>query len=192
MQLPVQITYRNMERDWTIEAIVRRRSTGLEKFFPRLVGCRVVIEAPHRRHRSGNLYHVSVDAMVPGKKLVVRRHPREHGSHADLRVAIRDAFDATRRELMDDVRRRRGQVKGHEGTAYGRIAMLDAEGGFGFLMSGDGREIYFHANSVRDGFDHLRVGSRVRFAEERGNEGPQASTVVRAGKRVRGPVKARL
>ena len=148
-----------------------------------MVGCRVVIEAPHRRHRSGNLFHVHVDATVPGKELVVRRDPREHGSHEDVRVAIRDAFDATRRELKDEARRRRGQVKRHAGALHGRVAMLDAVKGFGFLQDDDGREIYFHANSVLDGFDRLTVGSRVRFQEERGVEGPQASTVTIAGRR---------
>lgn len=131
MKVPVQITFRNMERDRAIEEVVRRKSIGLEKYFPRMMGCRVVIEAPHRRHRSGDLFHVRVDATVPGKELVVRRDPREHGSHANVRVAIRDAFDATRRELMDEARRRR-----------------DCR----FLLDRDGREIYFHANSVLDGF----------------------------------------
>lgn len=191
MELPVQITFRNMERDPAIESIVRRRSATLEKYFPRMVGCRVVIEAPHRRHRTGNLFHVRVDATIAGKELVVRRDPPERGSHADLRVAIREAFDATRRLLMDEARRRRGQVKGHLGTAYGRIALLDAGKGFGFLRAADGRDIYFHAHSVLDGFDSLAVGARVRFTEERGNEGPQASTVVISGKRTRGPVTAR-
>jgi ribosome-associated translation inhibitor RaiA len=105
-----------MERDRAIVGIVRRKSAGLEKYFPRMMGCRVVIEAPHRRHRKGNLFHVRVDATVPGKELVVRRDPSQHGSHADVRVAIRDAFDATRREVMDEARRRRGQVKAHDGT----------------------------------------------------------------------------
>jgi cold shock CspA family protein len=189
MRLPVQITFRNMGRDRAVETIVRRRAAGLEKFFPRLMGCRVIVEAPHRRHRSGNLYHVRVDATVPGKELVVKRDPRLRGSHGDLRVAIRDAFDAARRELMDEVRLRRGQVKAHAGTTYGRVVWLDAGKGYGFLLDEEGREIYFHAHSVLDGFERLRIGARVRFTEERGDEGPQASTVVIAGKRHRGPLR---
>lgn len=191
MTLPVQITFRGMKRDLAIEAIVRRRSVSLGKFFPRLLACRVVIEAPHHRHRRGNLYHARVDAAVPGKELVARRHPREHGSHADVRVAIRDAFNAARRELMDEARRRRGQVKAPRGALYGRVAALEPEEGYGFLLTRDGREIYFHANSVLDGFDHLTVGSRVRFAEEPGDQGPQASTVAIAGKRERSPASPR-
>ena len=47
----------------------------------------------------------------------------------------------------------------------------------------DGREIYFHRNSVLDaGFDRVSVGAEVRFVEEEGVRGPQASTVRLVGK----------
>ena len=59
------------------------------------------------------------------------------------------------------------------------VSRLFPEGGDGFLQTSDGREIYFHRNSVRHGdFDHLTVGMEVRFAEEQGEKGPQASTVT--------------
>jgi cold shock CspA family protein len=46
-----------------------------------------------------------------------------------------------------------------------------------------GGEIYFHRNSVLNGgFSHLAVGSRVIFAEEMGEKGPQASTIKLLGK----------
>jgi cold shock CspA family protein len=60
---------------------------------------------------------------------------------------------------------------------------LDPSGEFGFLETGDGQEIYFHRNSVlNDGFAKLGVGSRVTFAEEQGDKGPQATTVKPTGK----------
>ena len=41
----------------------------------------------------------------------------------------------------------------------------------------------FHRNSVLDGgFSRLTVGARVAFAEEMGENGPQASTVRPLGK----------
>lgn len=46
------------------------------------------------------------------------------------------------------------------------------------LTSVDGREIYFHKNSVLSGaFPRLKIGTTVRFAEERGEKGPQATSV---------------
>jgi cold shock CspA family protein len=60
----------------------------------------------------------------------------------------------------------------------GRIVRLDPERGFGFLVSADGSEIYFHRNSVLgDKFSRLSVGSKVAFVAEDGDKGPQASTV---------------
>jgi cold shock CspA family protein len=74
-------------------------------------------------------------------------------------------------------------VKVHEPTPYARVSKLFLHEGYGFLETADGREIYFHSNSVLEpGFDHLQIGTEVRFAEEQGAEGPQASTVAVVGK----------
>ncbi len=60
---------------------------------------------------------------------------------------------------------------------------IDPLGEFGFIEASDGREIYFHRNSVLNGgFADLSVGARVTFAEEMGDKGPQASTVKLMGK----------
>ena len=76
-----------------------------------------------------------------------------------------------------------GQVKTHEPEPSGTVVEIDATEGFGFLKTSDGREIYFHQNSVlNDGFPRLKIGTRVTFAEELGEKGPQASTVKLAGK----------
>jgi cold shock CspA family protein len=54
---------------------------------------------------------------------------------------------------------------------------------YGMIKMPDGRQIYFHRNSVLDGaYDKLIEGSEVRFVEEAGDEGPQASTVILIGK----------
>lgn len=94
-------------------------------------------------------------------------------------MAIRDAFDAARRKLQDYARRRRGVLKVHEGSPRARVAKLFPEERFGFLETPDGREIYFHENSVLDfDFKRLKVGTEVHFVEELGEKGPQASTVT--------------
>jgi cold shock CspA family protein len=63
------------------------------------------------------------------------------------------------------------------------VTQLDPLGEFGFLETGDGREIYFHRNSVlENGFSRLNVGARVTYVEEMGDKGPQASTVKLMGK----------
>lgn len=174
--LPSQITLHGIAPSPAIEQALRRKMAWLRRYFPRILACRVTVEAPHRHQRKGQLYNVRIDLTVPGGALAVARSPSLHQAHEDLLVAVRDAFDAARRELMDYARRQRGQVKGHAGTQRGRVAQLEAE--HGFLETEDGREVYFHRNSVRGGFARLVVGTKVRFAEEVGDKGPQASTIA--------------
>jgi cold shock CspA family protein len=97
----------------------------------------------------------------------------------DLEIAIRDAFDAARRKLEDFARRQRGTVKHHEELPHAHISALFPDKGYGFLTTLDNREIYFHEHSVLNyDFKHLKVGMKVRFVEEQGVKGPQASTVT--------------
>ena len=114
MDTPVQVTFRNLEPSAAVETDVLRRAAMLERYHPRLQSCRVAVEAPHRHRRKGAPYRVRIDMVVPGAELVVGRNPTEHAAHSDVYVAVRDAFRAARRELMDDARRVRGEVKTHE------------------------------------------------------------------------------
>jgi ribosomal subunit interface protein len=185
MQLPLQITFRNLDASPTVEEKVRERVEELERFFGRIMSCRVVIEAPTRRRHKGRLYHIRVDLKVPGKEIVVKRDPPEHHAHEDIYVAVRDCFDAVRRQLEDHARQRRGDTKIHEAPRHGRIVQLFAERDYGFIAAADGEEVYFHRNAVVDDrFDKLTVGDEVRFVAHpgEGERGPQASTVVPIGK----------
>lgn len=183
MELPLQITFRNLPPSPAVEANIRKKAAQLDHFAEHIMACRVVVEAPHRRHHQGTLYHVRIDLTVPGGKLALSREPAAHQAHEDVFVAIRDAFDAAVRQLEDYVRRRRVQTKRHEPQPSGRVSRLVPGEDYGFIETPDGREVYFHRNSVLgDGFDKLETGDEVRFAEEEGEKGPQASTVQAIGK----------
>jgi cold shock CspA family protein len=172
-----------MDPSPAIETAVRERASKLEQFAPDVVSCRVRIEAPHKHHRQGKLYAVTVDLRLPGGEVVASREPSAHHAHEDVYVAIRDAFKAARRQLQDRVRERRGDVKPHELPPHGKILTLDPERGSGRIATSDGREVYFHRNSVLNAdFDKLEPGLEVRFHEELGDEGPQASSVHVIGK----------
>jgi ribosomal subunit interface protein len=175
MTLPLQITFRNLDRSAALERWVESKAARLERFFPEIMSCRVVVEAPHRRRRTGTIFHVRVDLGVPGGELVAARDPRLHHAHEDVYVAVRDTFRAARRVLMDYARVRRQKVKRHPERKPGRVTKLFRRNGF--LEARDGREIYFRAESVLGGFGRLNVGTLVRFVEEPGERGPQASTV---------------
>jgi ribosomal subunit interface protein len=176
MQLPLQMSARDVSLSEAAEADIRAKAARLETYYDGIVGCRVVVEGPGRHHRKG-LFTVRIDLSVPGTELVVDRH-----GDADLYVAIRDAFDAARRRLEDYARRQRGAVKSHEETHRARVSRLFSEEGYGFLETADGREIYFHRRSVLPpGFDRLSIGTKVRLVEEPREKGPQASTVAIVG-----------
>jgi cold shock CspA family protein/ribosome-associated translation inhibitor RaiA len=176
MQVPLQITARGLALSDAAERDIRAKAANLERYYDGIIGCRVVVEGPVKHHRKGP-FTVSIDLSVPGAELVVDRQ-----TDPDLYVAIRDAFDAARRRLEDYARRERGAVKLHEASPRGLVIRLFRDEGYGFLETPDGREIYFHRRSVRHpGFDRLEIGTEVRFAEEEGEQGPQASTVAIVG-----------
>jgi len=182
MQIPVEITFRDLPRWEKAEDEVRKQAAELERYFDRITSCRVVIEAPHLHHQKGQIYHVRVDLTVPGKEIVVKRDPADKKPHEDLYLAIRDAFRAARRQLQDYVRERRGLVKAHDTPPHGRVTKLFPEEGYGFLETPDGAEVYFHRNAVLDSFEELAIGSEVRYTEEEGDRGPQATSVRLVGR----------
>jgi ribosomal subunit interface protein len=178
MKLPLEVTFRNLTRSEAVETSVREHAERLDRYCSDIMSCRVVVEASHKHHHKGNLYAVRVDLTVPDAEIVASRTPGDDHAHEDVYVAVRDAFEAVRRQVEDYTRKRRGDVKAHEPPARGRVVEIFPEAGYGTIEAGDGRLLYFHENSVLGGgFGRLAVGHEVRFAEEAGDRGPQASTV---------------
>ena len=183
MKLPLQINFKNCPQSAAVVEDIREKAAQLERYYPRIMGCRIVVEAPHHHQRKGNLYRILVDMTLPGKEIVVGRSPSLHAAHKDVFVAIRDSFKAARRQLQDRVRLLRGEVRQQQaGLSTGRIMRLSEEG-YGFILTPDGREIYFYQNSViGNTFYQLKKGKPVRFCEEIGEQGPQATTVYPVGR----------
>jgi ribosome-associated translation inhibitor RaiA/cold shock CspA family protein len=191
MQLPLQISFRHMEPSPAIETRIRSRVAELERLFDRIISCRVVVECRHPRQQQGKLFRVRVDLKVPGREIVVGRDPAAHRAHEDAHVAVRDAFDAARRLLEDHARKARAEVKLHAVPDHGRIERLLPD--YGFILSADGSEIYFHRNSVTNGgFDKLAIGEEVRYVAQYSEsaQGAQASTVTPLGKHHLPPTEA--
>lgn len=178
MRLPLQITFRHMEPSPALEARVRELALRLDRFSSHIMSCHVTIEAPHQHQHQGQIYEVRIDLTVPQGEIVVSREHRERHSHEDVYVALRDAFHAVRRQLEDHERQHRQDVKHHEPTPHSWVSELYPAEDFGRIQTSDGRSIYFHRHSVVGmDFDRLITGMEVHFVEERGDQGPQASTV---------------
>ena len=173
MRGALQIKGTDVELTEAIKEAVREGAEKLDRVYNRVTNCSVAIESPRRRNGKGTFYNVHIDLTIPGKEIVVNREP-----HEDLYVAIADAFDAAQRQLQEVVEKKKGRVKRHEGAPVGKVYRLFPVEGYGFIRTSEGREIYFHENSVLNShFRRLKVGDEVRFVEEMGERGPQASTV---------------
>ncbi|MDX1566250.1 MAG: HPF/RaiA family ribosome-associated protein [Longimicrobiales bacterium] len=177
MDVPPEIAFRNVESTPAVEDKILEGIEKLEKVYDRLVSVRIMVENQNPGRESGQLYHVRVDMGVPGNEIVVHRRPPQDPQE-DLTQAVGEAFDIARRRLRKFSEKQRGEVKTHEPQPHGRVLRLFPGEDYGFIGSEDDREIYFHRNSVVNGdFEDLEVGTIVRFAEERGEKGPQASSV---------------
>ncbi len=108
MQLPVQITFRHMDRSAALEDAIRDHADKLNAVHPRITSCRVVVEEVAAHKHQGKLFALHVDLKVPNHEIAVTRN-----EHEDVYVALRDAFDAARRKLSDEARIERGEVKRH-------------------------------------------------------------------------------
>ena len=199
--IPTQMTFRGLPHSDAVESDIRGRVAWLEQFYAGIVRCRVLVELPHRHRHSGRHFHVRIELTVPdGPPLVVSHEPSLHGRLKDVEegahrketeidgvqryaaVAIRQAFDAARRRLEDFAREQRGIVKTHELPAHGDIVELSAADGYGFIQAGENRVYFNRASVLADAFDQLTIGTPVAFVEEKGEKGPQASTVRVLGK----------
>jgi ribosomal subunit interface protein len=178
LQVPLQITFRDVRRSEALEDHIRQKAAKLEEFYPRITSCRVTVEELRKHHAQGRHFRVRIDARVPGHQELVAN--RDHDE--DVYVALRDAFDAMARQLEEVEREQRGDVKAHLPPQHGRVTRLIADQGYGFIETGDGRELYFSRENVaHPGFDELAAGTEVQFIEELAAEGRQAKRVS-AGK----------
>lgn len=180
MEKPLEITYRDVRKTEALETQIREKADRLEEFHKSVVSCRVAVERPHRSKSAGNPYRVRVDVRVPPEhEIVVIRNPGELTTDDTLTGAVNDVFDTVYRRLRKLVEIQRDEVKRHpQQEANAVVAKVFEDRGYGFLETADGREVYFHKNSVLDDkFDAMKEGDSVRYVEEKGEKGPQASTV---------------
>jgi len=178
MQTEPQICFDDIPVDEQVRTAALAAIGDLERAYDRITGCHVIIAQPHRHHREGRLYSVRIDLFVPGAEIVVNRDHHLDHAHEDVLVALRDAFLVARRLLEDHVHRMRGEEKSHPPHHQGRVSQIFPLQGYGFIVTADGREIYFHRNAVPpQDYTLIDIGSSVTFGEEQGEKGPQATYV---------------
>ncbi|MGE4219391.1 MAG: HPF/RaiA family ribosome-associated protein [Alphaproteobacteria bacterium] len=183
MEKPLQIAFKDMDSSAYLEGLIRARVARLERRHTGILGCRVVVEVPHRSTESGKLpLGIAVEIEVPGRNKVVAKGTEERrdakGDHA---AVVSRVFDAVDRQLeqLDDVRQ--GFVKAHAADSdTGVVIRLFPEEDYGFVEVRGSPDLYFSRSVVGDGaFEQMEVGNIVQVvrAAADGPMGPQASTI---------------
>ena len=111
MTIPVQITFRHMDSSPAVETRVRELANHLGVFSDRILGCRVVLDSPHRHHHQGKVFNVKVQLALPGEDVVVDMERPDRDGHEDVYVVLRDAFDAAERQLKQRMASLRGEER---------------------------------------------------------------------------------
>jgi ribosome-associated translation inhibitor RaiA len=95
MEVPLQITLRDMKRSDALAARIRFDADRLERLHPEITSCRVVVEEAARHRLQGREFAVHVEVRLPGRDALVSTMQRND----DVYVAVRDAFDSVRRQF---------------------------------------------------------------------------------------------
>ncbi len=180
MQVPLEITFRDVEKTAEVEELIRQKAAKLDKVSDHISSCRVIVEKLQKHQQNSQPYRVRIDMTIPpGHELVVSRDASKSDLHQDLGAEIRWAFNAAERQLKELLDRMNGDIKTHQyQQVQGMIERLFPEDKAGFIRTTDGREIYFHANSlINRAYGELKAGMGVRFSEEMGEKGPQCTSV---------------
>ncbi|MBN1367925.1 MAG: HPF/RaiA family ribosome-associated protein [Dehalococcoidales bacterium] len=203
MQIPPEISIKGFEITAAIDNLLQNQITRLERVCGYITSIRVAIEKEQGRHQSGNPYRIRLDIRVPpNHEMVVRRLTVLHGEmkvsieaeselemaekkrprfrkDEPLPAAIKNTFDSARRQLERIVERQRKEIKAHpQNQIKGFIEKLFRDDAYGFIRAIEGQQVYFHKHSVlRNDWERLQVGTGVRFIEEPGEKGLQASSL---------------
>lgn len=101
MQIPTEITFHGLDRSPAVEAVVERWVERCRHVHERIEACEVILHQPHRHHLRGRPFHVTLRLGVPGRAVAASC------VHADIYLAVADAFRAARRQLDERNARRR-------------------------------------------------------------------------------------
>lgn len=180
MRLPLEITYRQVEKTEDLDGFIRELAGRLDRFNDHIMSCRVAVEQPNDAIKQGSGYRVRIDVTVPPRhELVVVREANEGQVNDSIFKIVDDAFEAMKRQVQKLASQQRGEVKRHPEQEEGKAIVQKLFDEHGFLRTLDsGDDVYFHRNSVIGyEFDDLEVGTVVNCVITQGIQGPQASTV---------------
>jgi ribosomal subunit interface protein len=175
VDVEIQTQQVDMHPEW--RALIDERLGRLAERYPDLI--RVHVTLKHGRHHLRGTEEVDVVATCPGATL------RAAKQEEAMRDAVHAALDSLERQLADHHEERRHFGKAPGPRPAGTIARLFTDRGYGFILTDEGEEIYFHRNALHElDFATLTLGLPVELDIERGEQGLQASRVFPVGERM--------
>ncbi len=180
MSLPIDVSYRGMEKSAAIEELIQKKAAKLEQVCNEVNSIRVALDVDHKRQRSTTTFRVRLDFNVPpGHELCVKRESTGENAKDDLYQLVRETFDAAKRQAGKLSEKKSGRVKPHpEHEVQAVISKLFHGEDYGFVRTLNERDVYFHRNSVVYGdFEELAVGDGVALEVTQGEKGLQATSL---------------
>ncbi|MBU0960573.1 MAG: cold shock domain-containing protein [Proteobacteria bacterium] len=175
MDLKVETRNVELRKGWQSK-IDEERERLIRHFANFVLHLRVSIEAT-THHKIGG-YELKLIASVPQDTVVVAKKGENVGP------LLVEAFDVLSQQLKEILRKKRknetaaADASSIAGAQYGVIRKLSPYESYGFIVTPDEREVYFHENALKDvPLDQLTEGDEVMYGESLGDKGPQASWV---------------
>lgn len=173
MELKVEARSGDLRKGW--QEKINEEKEKIIRHYPGFVHhLRVSIDETSH-HKEGG-FEVKLVASVPSDTVVVTR------KGGVVRPLLVEAFDVLAQQFKEILRKKRKSQKSVEvsadGSQYGVIRKLSPYESYGFIVTPDEREIYFHENALKGvDLEALAEGDAVMYGETRGDKGPQASWV---------------
>jgi ribosomal subunit interface protein len=173
MQQSLQITFKDIPHSAAVAERILFKINKLDKFYPDLISCHVVVEMVQKHHHTGNLHNVAIHAYVPGCDINISQQPNKN-----LYLAIQNAVDSLREQLESRRSQVLRDVKTHAEKLHGEIIRLFSNDDYGFIADLEENEYYFNLSHLVDTkFFQLHIGDKVKFIPAVGNEGLQARRI---------------
>ena len=175
MELKIEAKNLDLRKSWQ-EKIEEERNKLIRHYANTVLHLRVTIEATPGYKEGG--FEVRLVATVPNETVAVKRWGEK------VRPLLVEAFDVLGAQLKEIVKKRQNHksVKMQGATIDGKLSgivrKVFPEESFGFIVTDDKLDVFFHANSLKDiSITDLTEGDEVLFAMEEGDKGPQATWV---------------
>ncbi|MCK4938687.1 MAG: ribosome-associated translation inhibitor RaiA [Rhodospirillaceae bacterium] len=111
MQVPVQISFHGCDHSDVLSKDIADHAIKIEEYYGRITSCRVVVEAPHKSHTKGKLFHINIEISIPGVGQAIHNDRGNNPAHEDVYVAVRDAFKAIESQIKTMVGKRRDEER---------------------------------------------------------------------------------